>query len=357
MKLFSFCLLTMLTFQGVTRDFVDPVGFPTTSDQAEKVIEQSLMRGETQTDQSALPQSPMYSAICPHDDHIYAGPLYLPVMKRLSARHLVLIGVFHKAWKWDVEDALIFDDFETWKGPHGSLPVDTSLRSAILEELPDGDFIVNNEYHSVEHSLEAFTGFIQHFDPEAVILPILVPYMKWERVDSLARDLSEALSKVMKKKNWKLGRDVQILISNDSVHYGDQGWGGKNYAPFGTGIDGLKKAKERDMMLIQQHLLGTIEPVKTRKLLYHLVDEEDVRQYRVTWCGRFSVPFGVNLTYHLSSDLHQPVPRGILLGYGTSVELGELPVRDLGLGVTAPANLRHWVGYTAVGYFPPEASQ
>lgn len=339
---------------GGERELVDPVGFPTNKQQAEAVIKYAKKRSDEMTREENIPHSPMLSAICPHDDHIYAGPLYIPIMKRIHASHLILIGVFHKAWKWDARDVLIFDDFQTWKGPLGSVPVDVPFRSAVLDQLPGNDFLVNRKYHEVEHSLEAFLAFIQYFSPEAAILPILVPYMKWETMDRLALDLSRSVAKVMKKNGWKWGGDVQILISNDSVHYGDQGWAGKNYAPFGTGVEGLSRAKNRDLTIIRQHLLGIIEPEELRKMLYALVNEEDVTQYEITWCGRFSVPFGVDFSYHLSRSLNQPVPRGFFLGYGTSVEMGELPVRDMGLGVTAPANLHHWVAYSAIGYFTPQ---
>jgi AmmeMemoRadiSam system protein B len=335
------------------RDFVDPVGFSTTKEQTEKVVEYSRQSAEAIVIEKNFPRSAMLSAICPHDDHIYAGPLYLPIMERISAKHLILIGVFHKARKFQVENLLVFDHFESWKGPYGTLAVDRAFRAAVLEKLPKKDFVVSNEYHTVEHSLEAFAAFIQHFNPEASILPILVPNMDWERMDQVAKELSKAVSAFMKKNNWKWGEDVQVLISNDSVHYGDQGWGGKNYAPFGTGIPGLMRAKERDLKLIEQNLMKEIHPDKLKRLLYSLVDNKDVHQYKITWCGRFSVPFGVDFTYHLSRDLNQSVPRGWFIGYGTSVEMGELPVRDLGLGVTAPANLHHWVAYTSIGYFQP----
>jgi hypothetical protein len=38
------------------------------------------------------------------------------------------------------------------------------------------------------------------------------------------------------------------------------------------------------------------------------------------------------------------------VAYSTSVGAPELPVRDLGLGETAPANLYHWVSYPAVAF-------
>ncbi len=351
MKILLFSLAMMLMTSGNGRDFVDPVGFSTTKQQIEAIVEFSRQHSDKITVKENIPHSPMLSAICPHDDHIYAGPLYLPIMERVHSKHLILIGVFHKARKWKIEDVLVFDDFQEWKGPYGNLMVDAVFRSAVLKELPQRDYIVNGEYHGVEHSLEAFVAFIQYFNPKSNILPILVPYMKWEKMDQLAQDLSKAVSIVMKRNNWEWGEDVQILISNDSVHYGDQVWGGKDYAPFGTGISGLIRAKERDLDLIHQYLLGIIKPKRLKEFLYLLVSDKNVYEYKITWCGRFSVPFGVDFTYYLSKNLNRPTPRGWFLGYGTSVEMGELPVRDLGLGVTAPANLHHWVAYTAVGYF------
>ncbi len=347
-------LLSMLVpLSGGERDFIDPVGFSTTREQIKAVVECARQHPERPSIEQQPPDGAMIAAICPHDDHIYAGPLYIPIMDRVMAKHLILIGVFHKARKWDVENLLVFEDFQSWKGPLGPLPVDNDLRSAVIKEMPEGTFVVSNEYHQEEHSLEAFVAFIQYFDPEASILPILVPYMGWERMEKLAEDLSHAVSKVAKARKWKLGEDFQIIISNDSVHYGDQGWGGKNFAPFGVGTEGLMKAKEQDMKLLREFILGTIEPAKLETFFHRLVDEKDIREYKITWCGRFSVPFGLNFVFHLAQGMGKGIPKGHFMGYGTSVELGELPVRELGLGVTAPANLHHWVGYASAGFFVP----
>jgi AmmeMemoRadiSam system protein B len=343
----------LLVMSGLLRGIVDPLGFPTTREQSEAVIEHSLRCRMVEGVQEIPPNTVMVAGISPHDDHIYAGPLYLPVMEHLTAPHLILIGVFHKAGQSGVKDVLVFDGFDAWKGPGGAVQVDIPFRSAVLERLPSGSSVVSNEYHGTEHSLEAFLGFIQHFDANASILPILVAPMRWERMDELARALARTVASLMKEKSWVLGRDVQILISSDAVHYGDQGWGGKDYAPFGTGVEGLAGAKERDVGLVREHLAGAIEPSRLEKLLSLLVEEEDILIYRITWCGRFSVPFGVDLTFHLSRELGLGVPEGSFLGYGTSVEMGELPLRDTGLGVTAPANLHHWVSYATVGYFAP----
>ena len=45
-----------------------------------------------------------------------------------------------------------------------------------------------------------------------------------------------------------------------------------------------------------------------------------------------------------------PMATGWPIGYATSVKWPELPVRELGLGSTAPATLQHFVGYPAVAF-------
>ena len=81
------------------------------------------------------------------------------------------------------------------------------------------------------------------------------------------------------------------------------------------------------------------------------MDSADVTKYLITWCGRFSIPFGLNVTSRLTDTLESRSLQGRLLDYGTSVSEASLDVEGLdGLGVTAPNNLHHFVGYAAIGY-------
>ena len=88
---------------------------------------------------------------------------------------------------------------------------------------------------------------------------------------------------------------------------------------------------------------------KVRELSNYLVDEKNYKEYKWTWCGRYSVPFGLATSYHLQNLLGINL-QGILLDYSTSIDQKPLPVEDLKMGHTAPANLHHWVGYAALGY-------
>ena len=98
-------------------------------------------------------------------------------------------------------------------------------------------------------------------------------------------------------------------------------------------------------------LCGPLAADKLREFLYRCVDPADVTRYRITWCGRFSVPFGLRVVERVNQRSGHPVPAGVLLDYGTSVSESSLSLAGLeGLGVTAPNNFHHFVGYAAIGY-------
>jgi AmmeMemoRadiSam system protein B len=290
------------------------------------------------------------AAISPHDDHYYAGRLYALVTPRIRARTVILCGVFHKARVFDCRDRLVFDTFSAWRGPYGPVAV-SPLREDLVSRLPASDVVVDDDMHTVEHSLEAIVPWLQAHQRDVEIVPVLVPYMDWKTSDRLAGEFASALAALMQEKGWDLGRDVAVVISADAVHYGDAGWGGSTYADFGTGPEGYARAVARDMDLARETLTGPVHPEGLREFLHTCVDSTDVTRYRLTWCGRFSIPFGLNVANRVSAALTGRPLEGTLLDYGTS--LSEISI-DLelvpGLGVTAPNNLHHWVGYPALGY-------
>lgn len=332
------------------RGLVDTVGFAVSPAQIEAVVKLSTqLEEDSLAGEDRLFKQPWIAGISPHDDYLYAGQVYVHIMRKMKAKRIILFGVAHKAWKWQVENKLIFDHFTHWRGPYGPVPV-SGIREKILQQLPESSYLVSDEYEGEEHSLEALIPFLQYYNRDVEIVPILVPYMKWERMDSLATLLAKAVNNIITEKNWQLGKDVGFLISTDCCHYGDQDWGGKNYAPFGCDIPGYEKAVAREYDIIHKHLIGATQPERLRKMLYRLVDEKDVHQYKITWCGRFSVPFGVDFLHRLTQQMNISPLQGHLLRYDNSVALGELPVKKLGLGQTAPSNLHHWVGYVAMGF-------
>jgi AmmeMemoRadiSam system protein B len=296
------------------------------------------------------PDDPFVAGIAPHDDYQYAQQVYVHLFPHIRAPHVIAIGVAHKARDFpDLEGKLVFDSFDAWHGPYGEVPI-SPLRQDLLAALADtDDAVVDDELQTIEHSVEGMVPFLQHFNREAAIVPILVPYMSFERLAALADRTAGHLRAAMDRRGLVLGRDVAILISSDSVHYGDEGWGGKSFTDFGVDQAAYDRAVERDLSLIRDHLEGEPRLEELERLFRALV-QEDFHEYRIAWCGRFSVPFGVALLAALPPATGLPAHRGVLLRYGTTLDPGRHDPGIEGLGVTATASLRHWVGFASIGY-------
>lgn len=338
-----------------TRDFHKDYGFAVDKAQLESIIKTACAREESAIAENKkllgdAAEKGFAAAICPHDDYSYAGQVYAHVIPYIKAKRVIIFGVAHKAKDFNLKDKLIFGSFDEWNTAAGPLKV-SDLEEYLIGHLKSDEYTVSNPFMELEHSIEALTHWVKYYNPDAEIIPICVPHMKWEKMQELTKSLSDALASKIKSEGWKAGSDYAILISNDSSHYGDQGWGGKNYAPFGCGVKGYLEATGRDVKLAGDYLDGPVLPGRLHKLYSSLVDENDPYVYLITWCGRFSIPFGLSVLSDLSGSLGMQPFSGIFLSYGTSVALG---LMDEGieppLQTTAPSNLHHWVGYLAMGF-------
>jgi AmmeMemoRadiSam system protein B len=333
------------------RQPVDKVGYTHAAAGIEKVVAHAA---RLEAGQLAGRQLGTFSgAISPHDDYQYAQRVYVHLYPHVAAKDVVLIGVAHKARRFpETEGKLVFDGFDAWRGPYGPVsisPLRQELLAGLRRRAGRDAVVVNDELQAMEHSVEAMVPFLQHRRRDVRIVSILVPYVSWDRLARLARAAADVLARTMRARKLALGRDVAILISADLVHYGDQGWGGKSHADFGVDRKGYERAVARDREMIDQHLSG---PIALERLgdLYHKLVQEDFHEYRITWCGRFSIPFGLALLKQTAVQLGRPRPGGVLLRYGTTLDPGRSDPGVAGLGVTGPAHLRHWVSFAAVGY-------
>ncbi|HEV2685368.1 MAG TPA: AmmeMemoRadiSam system protein B, partial [Actinomycetota bacterium] len=289
-------------------------------------------------------------AIAPHDDYAYAGFMYPLVLRNLRSRTVVIFGVAHKARRFGLEDTLVFDSFTHWRGPYGDVAV-SPLREKLASRLPDGNFCVNDEMHSIEHSVEAKLPFLQYDDRAVTFVPILVPSMSLARMNELALPLASALSAILDGERLDWGRDIALLSSTDAVHYGDEGWGDRNFAYYGANAKGYAEALKHEARILTDCFAGELSTERIERFTRYTLADRDHREYKWTWCGRYSVPFGLLVAWHLAKLRGTAPLSGTILGYATSLGEQRIKVDDLeGMGVTAPATLRHWVGYAAVGY-------
>ncbi|MCW3077259.1 MAG: AmmeMemoRadiSam system protein [Bacteroidetes bacterium] len=290
------------------------------------------------------------TVISPHDDYTYTGYLYSLALENIKAKTVIIFGVAHKAKVFKVEDKLVFDSYSHWRSPYGNIPV-SALRSDIIAKLPPGSFLINDSLQKAEHSVEAEIPFLHYYNKNVEIISILIPAMNYEKMNTLCVALAKSIAQVMKIKNLKWGADLAFVISNDAVHYGNEGWGGKDLALYGVDSSGYIKAVEHEYDILNSCMKGTADTSKIRLFTEFTLQKENYKEYKWAWCGRYSVPAGMLTSVYLARELKLPPVKGIILGYGTSIGNKHIKVDDLqGLGVTAVANLRHWVGYAAIGF-------
>jgi AmmeMemoRadiSam system protein B len=345
------CYLGSLSFlcaqEHKLRPLADTVGFAHTATQMDSVMKRlvRIFPAEARTS----PGKNIKVMISPHDDYTYVSNLYPLALSGIKAPVVILIGVAHKAKTMGIENQMIFDSYTHWKGPYREVKV-ASIREDIIAQLPKGSFEVNDSLQKVEHSVEAIIPFLQYYNPDVQIVSILAPAMSYQRMDTLSAYLAGALQKASVKNKLQWGKDIVLVISNDAVHYGDEGWNGRNFARYGADSAGYLQAGEFERKLMRECLEDKMDKEKIRQFTQYTVKAADFREYQWTWCGRYSVPFGLLTAIQWQKAVSSSPIKGTLLGYGNSLNTIHVPVEDLGLGVTAPFTIRHWVAYAVIGY-------
>lgn len=327
--------------EGDRRGQQDAVGFAVTREQMDGIVRLAAA-GPAPEGFGRTLRGPVLGALCPHDDYVYAGRMYRVALAPVRVKTVVLLGVFHKWRAFGIRDRLLFDTYRLWRSPDGDVPV-SPLRKAVLERLSPGDFLEDGTAHDAEHSLEPIVFWLRHQNPEVEILPILVPTMDFDRMEALAGRLAAALSAALAERGLAWGRDVQVVVSSDAVHYGRD----FDYTPFGDGgVEAYLLARAQDRRLVREYLSGKVTAQKARGLFGKLVDPKDPGRYRIPWCGRFSVPFAMLLLERLAG------PGGVrAVPAATALSVDGPTLRfPQGPGPTAPADLHHFVGYAAVWF-------
>ncbi len=336
------CVLSMAAQK--TRPIRDDVGFCWDLESMHKLVEYL----ESQENRAFEGQG-LVAAISPHDDYLYAGRIYYPLFNILKTKEVVIFGVTHGTVRSEIsglQNILILDDFEYWPGLKEPISV-SGLREYIKERLDQKFFITNNRAHEIEHSIEALLPFLQYFNPEVKITPIMVTPMPFARMDEISEKLAKVIADYMNEKNLKAGKDIFFLISSDGNHYGKD----FNNSPFGEGEKAWKTALEFDKRLIRTYLTGNIESHKINGLTQELWGETYLDYRNTYWCGKYSIPFGLLATEKVLAQSQKKKINGTLFHFSDTYSEGVLPLKKTGMGTTAPFSLRHWVSFFSIGYY------
>ena len=341
---------TLLLHQDHVRRQEDTIGFAQYSWQMDSIIKRM-----DATDK--LPNTQTYKAvICPHDDYGYAGGLYYKTLSGIKAKTIILVGVAHRARNFDLQDRIIFGSYDSWQSASGTIPV-SNLRDKLLTKLNKETYVVHDSMMQLEHSLEAITPFLQRKNPSVEIIPMLVPYNTISDMETFSKDVANGIAALMKEENLTFGKDIAVVISNDAIHYGSEGWGGGNLAPFGIDSSGTAQARQKDFDLINTTLVGELTTEKIEQFNDITIMDNDYKAYKWTWCGRYSTPFGLLLANRIqqlttvnNTDGTPVNLTGTFIDWRSSLHNTHIKVDDLQMGHTAQADSTHWVAYTGMSY-------
>ncbi len=296
-----------------------------------------------------FPGEGLVAAISPHDDYLYAGRVYYPLFKALRAKEVVIFGVTHGTVRKEIGDqrgSLILEGFDSWTGL--SRPILPSpLRERIKAGLDAGCFTVNDRAHELEHSIEALLPFLQYFNPEVRITPIMVTAMPYDRMEDISGRLAGVIADYIKDRGLTPGRDIAFLISADGNHYG------KDFgnSPYGEDEKAWEKARAVDRGMIDACLTGEIDDEKIKGLTGRLWGATYADYGGSYWCGKYSIPFGLLTVRKVVELTAGKRLDGRLFRYSDTYSEGVLPLLKTGMGTTAPFSLRHWVSFCSIGYY------
>ncbi len=300
-------------------------------------------------DADAFPGEGLVAAISPHDDYLYAGRVYHPLFKALRAKQVVIFGVTHGAVRKEIGDprgVLILDGYGTFPGL--TRPVGISgLRERIKARLDKDMFLVSDKAHELEHSIEALLPFLQYYEPDVKITPVMVAPMPYARMEEVSTKLAAVVGDYIKEKGLVPGRDIAFLISSDGNHYGKD----FDNSPFGEGVEAWEKATALDRRIIASCLTGPMDAAKVEGLTKELWGATYIDYKNTYWCGKYSVPFGLLVAEKIVALTMNKRLSGTLFRYSDTYSEGALPLTKTGMGTTAPFSLRHWVSFCSIGYY------
>lgn len=291
----------------------------------------------------------LFAAVSVHDDYLYAGKVYYPLYKNILTKEVIIFGVTHGTVRKEMgslSDVIILDEFDKWHGLYKDVEI-SPLREIIKSELPKEDFIVSNKAHEIEHSIEALIPFLQYYNRDIKIIPIMITQMSYEKMESITKRLSEIILNYINGKNLKPGKDIFFLISNDANHYGED----FNNSPYGMDAVAHNIATENDLKIILKDLSAEITNETIKNTATDLWPDPESKKTVPLWCGRYPIIFGLQTIFKVANGLNDKKIYGTLFKYSDTFTEKVLPVKNTSMGLTAVFSYKHWCAWFTEGFY------
>ncbi|MDP3582188.1 MAG: AmmeMemoRadiSam system protein B [Ignavibacteria bacterium] len=337
-------LLPMLVKSQSLRPVRDSIGFCWNADEMDRFVKFLDRRAKPEKQM----QQNMVAAISVHDDYLYAGDVYYPLYKQLRAKEVVIFGVTHGTVRKEMgalQNILILDEYDEWAGVYSNVKI-SPLRELIKAKLDKENYIVSNKAHSIEHSIEALIPFLQYYNRNVKITPIMVTQMPLEKMNELSAKLAAIINDYANANNLKPGEDIFFLISNDANHYGED----FNNSPYGLNLKAHKTATENDKRIIETNLQREIDFTTVKSLASEIIPDAKNNKPIPLWCGRYPITLGLLTVEKVFSSMDEGI-EGKLLKYSDSLTEKVLPFSNTSMGLTAVFSPKHWCGWFTMGFY------
>ena len=84
--------------------------------------------------------------IGPHDDYVYAARVDRRIYPLVTAKTVVIVGVFHRYRRFGAHDQMIFDSYRAGAAPDGEIKV-SPLRDELVAALPKDEAVKDGVAH------------------------------------------------------------------------------------------------------------------------------------------------------------------------------------------------------------------
>ena len=163
---------------------------------------------EGMVDEKAVKEE-VIGLISPHAGYIYSGPVAAAVISRIKFKDtFIIMGPNHTGRG----KPLSIMTQGTWRTPLGEVEIDSELGKQILTT--SGHLKEDYIAHQYEHSIEVQLPFLQYFNKDFKLVPIILAYSSGAIYKEVGKELAKAIK--------DLSREVVIIASSDMTHYEPQ---------------------------------------------------------------------------------------------------------------------------------------
>jgi len=177
--------------------------YPGDAAELAREVEQHLAAGRAAT--GAEP-APALALMAPHAGYMYSGGVAGQVFARVTApARVVVMGPNHtgRGERVSVVPA------GAYQLPGGSVPIDSELAAAILDEVPGAR--PDADAHRTEHSVEVEVPFLRALEPAVRFVPMVLSQLSERDCFAVGEGLARAIARV--------GGGVLVVASSDMSHY------------------------------------------------------------------------------------------------------------------------------------------